>query len=152
MHSEAKTVENYLKELPEDRKISMEKLLNLLRENLPPGYEEKMMYGMINFVVPLETYPSGYHVNEGKEPLSFIGLASQKNYIAVYHSGIYGNPELEKWFRNEYKERVTNKLDMGKSCIRFKNIDLIPYGLLEELAKKIAVKDYIKMYEEARKP
>ncbi len=150
MHSEAKTIGEYLEDLPEDRKIPMKKLMELLRGNLPPGYDEKMMYGMINFIVPLETYPPGYHVSKGKDPLSFIGLASQKNYIALYHSGIYGKPELEEWFRKEYKERATTKLDMGKSCIRFKNMDQIPYELIEELAKKITVEEYIKMYEQAR--
>lgn len=150
MHSEAKTMEKYLEELPDDRKKPMEALLGILQKHLPKGFEGRMMYGMITFVVPLKTYPSGYHVNKGKEPLPFISLANQKNYIALYHSGIYAKPELEEWFRKEYKERVPKKLDMGKSCIRFKNMDQIPYSLIEELAKKVTVEEYIKMVEQAR--
>lgn len=149
MQSLAKTVEEYLRELPENRIEPITKLLKLLRHNLPEGFEERIMYGMITFVVPLKTYPKGYHVSEGEEPLPFISLASQKNHIALYHNGIYAKPELEHWFREEYKTRVKNKLDMGKSCIRFKNVEKIPYDLIEELARKMTVDEFICLYEKS---
>ena len=149
MHSDAKTIKAYLDELPDERKEAMVKLRSILKEYLPSGYEERMMYGMITFVIPLETYPKGYHVNKGEEPLSFISLGNQKNYIALYHNGIYAKSDLEQWFRQEYKERVTSKLDMGKSCIRFKNVDKIPYDLIAELARKITVDEFVTLYEES---
>ena len=149
MQSDAKTVEEYLQELPNERRESIVKLRTILKENLPSGYEERMMYGMITYVVPLKTYPKGYHVNKGEEPLPFISLGNQKNYIALYHNGIYAKSDLEQWFRQEYKERVTSKLDMGKSCIRFKNVDKIPYDLIAELARKITVDEFVTLYEES---
>ena len=129
MQYDVNTVEEYIAALPDDRKSAIEKLRNVILKNLPEGYEEQLSYGMIGYVVPLSRYPKGYHAKEG-EPLPFLSLASQKNHIALYHMGLYGKPELEEWFVKVYAERVPTKLDMGKSCIRFKNPDHIPYDLV----------------------
>jgi len=146
MKYEVNTVEEYMEELPEDRKPAMEKLRQTVLDNLPEGYEEQMNYGMPGYVVPLSLYPDGYHCDP-KLPLPFINIASQKNHIAFYHSGIYSQPELLEWFKENYPKHVKTKLDMGKSCIRFKNPDNIPYELLGELVRKITVQDWIKIYE-----
>ena len=150
MQYDVDTVEEYIEALPEDRKAMIEKLRNVILDNLPEGYEEQLSYGMIGYVVPLSRYPKGYHAKEG-EPLPFISLASQKNYIALYHMGLYGKPELEEWFVKEYSNRVPTKLNMGKSCIRFKNPDHIPYDLVAELCQKISVDELIRIYEESLK-
>ena len=105
-----------------------------------------MNYGMIGYIVPHSTYPNGYHCNP-KLPLPFINLASQKNFIALYHMGIYANPQLLDWFVAEYPKHSTQKLDMGKSCIRFKKMDQIPFDLIAELMQKITVNEWIKCYE-----
>ena len=148
MQYDVKSVEEYIAALPEDRKPIIEKLRNVILENLPEGYEEQLSYGMIGYVVPLSRYPAGYHVNKD-EPLPFLSLASQKNHIALYHMGLYGNPVLEEWFTEEYAKRVPTKLDMGKSCIRFKNPKHIPYELVAELCQKIAVDEFISIYEKS---
>ena len=150
MQYDVDTVEEYIEALPEDRKAMIEKLRNVILDNLPEGYEEQLSYGMIGYIVPLSRYPQGYHAKEG-EPLPFISLASQKNYIALYHMGLYGKPELEEWFVKEYSNRVPTKLNMGKSCIRFKNPDHIPYDLVAELCQKISVDELIRIYEESLK-
>ena len=150
MQYDVNTVEEYIGALPEDRKPIVEKLRNLILTNLPEGFAEQLSYGMIGYVVPLSIYPKGYHTKKG-EPLPFISLASQKNYIALYHMGLYGKPKLEEWFVKEYADRVPTKLDMGKSCIRFKNPDHIPYDLIAELCQKMTVDEYISAYETALK-
>jgi uncharacterized protein YdhG (YjbR/CyaY superfamily) len=150
MQYDVKSVEEYIAALPEDRKPIIEKLRNVILENLPEGYVEQLSYGMIGYVVPLSRYPKGYHAKEG-EPLPFLSLASQKNHIALYHMGLYGKPKLEEWFVKEYADRVPTKLDMGKSCIRFKNPDHIPYGLVAELCQKISVDEFVRSYEETLK-
>ena len=150
MNRSAETVKDYLDTLPKERKEPVEKLRKTILEHLPEGFEETVSYGMIGYVVPLERYPEGYHASEG-EPLPFMSLASQKNHIALYHMGLYAKPGLEEWFREEYGKRVMPKLDMGKSCIRLKKMDQIPYDLIGELSEKITVEDYIKAYEEAMK-
>ncbi len=147
MTSKATTPEQYIKELPADRKEAITQLRNTVLKNLPKGFKETMSYGMLGYVVPHEIYPAGYHCDP-KLPLPFAGMASQKNFIAFYHMGIYANPELLKWFTTEYPKHSSAKLDMGKSCIRFKKPEHIPYKLIGELIKKISVKDWIKMYEE----
>ncbi len=147
MISKATTPEQYIKELPADRKEAITQLRNTVLKNLPKGFKETMSYGMLGYVVPHEIYPAGYHCDP-KLPLPFAGMASQKNFIAFYHMGIYANPELLKWFTTEYPKHSSAKLDMGKSCIRFKKPEHIPYKLIGELIKKISVKDWIKMYEE----
>jgi len=148
MQSKATTPEQYLSELPEDRKEAMLKLRNAIKENLPQGFEEVISYGMLGYVVPHSIYPSGYHCDP-KLPLPFINLASQKNFIALYHMGIYANKNLESWFVSEYPKHVKTKLDMGKSCIRFKKIDDIPFDFIGELAAKVSVEDWISNYEKA---
>lgn len=146
MRYEANSVENYLSQLPDDRREAIEKLRKTIIENLPNGFEEIIAYGMIGYVVPHSIYPSGYHVNP-KEPLHFISIASQKNNISLYHMGIYVFPDVLAWFQEEYPKHVKTKLDMGKSCIRFKNVNNIPYELIGELCRKISLEDYVDRYE-----
>ncbi|MFV0470606.1 MAG: DUF1801 domain-containing protein [Paludibacteraceae bacterium] len=146
MTSTAETPEQYIEELPEDRKEIIKKLRKILKKNLPEGYVEEMSYGMIGYVVPYTIYPAGYAVKP-KVPLPFINLASQKNYIALYHMAIYAVPELLQWFQSEYPKHSQTQLDMGKGCIRFRKTEDIPYGLIAELAKKISVSAWINLYE-----
>lgn len=150
MQSTAKTPQEYIESLPEDRKATIERLRNIILEKLPKGFEEKMHYGMLCYVVPFSLYPSGYHCDP-KMPLPFLSLASQKNFIALYHMGIYANPELLEWFVSEYPKHSKQKLDMGKSCIRFKKMDQIPYDLIAELLAKISPEEWIEIYEKAFK-
>ena len=147
MQSKATTPEQYIKELPEDRKEAISKLRETVLKNLPKGFKETMAYGMLGYVVPHEIYPAGYHCDP-KLPLPFANIASQKNFIAFYHMGVYSDPALLKWFTTEYPKHSPPKLDMGKSCIRFKKQEHIPHKLIGELVKKISVKDWIKTYEE----
>ena len=147
MVSKATTPEQYIKEVPADRKEAITQLRNTVLKNLPKGFKETMSYGMLGYVVPHEIYPAGYHCDP-KLPLPFASIASQKNFIAFYHMGMYAMPELLEWFTTEYPKHSPARLDMGKSCIRFKKPEHIPYKLIGELIKKISVKDWIKMYEE----
>ncbi len=146
MQSKATTVEQYLAELPADRQKAMMELRKVIKKNLPKGFKEGMGYGNMGYVVPHSKYPAGYHCDP-KQPLPFMGFASQKNFIAVYHMGVYADPKLYKWFVGEYAKVGVGKLDMGKSCIRFKNPDKIPYQLIGELASKITPDEWIAMYE-----
>ena len=146
MISKAKTPEAYLADLPPERKEVMEKLRQVVLNNLPEGFEETMNYGMIGYVVPHSIYPDGYHCTP-ELPLPFLNLASQKNHIGFYHMGIYSDPKLMEWFTSEYPKHCKRKLDMGKSCIRFKSLNDIPYELLGELVSKVEVSDWIKTYE-----
>ncbi|MBP1743760.1 MAG: hypothetical protein H6Q58_738 [Firmicutes bacterium] len=147
MRYEAATPDEYAAQLTEDRRRAVDKLRETLKSSLPKGIEEAMYAGMIGYVIPLSLYPSGYHAAPG-EPLPFMSIASQKNHIALYHMGIYVFPEVLEWFRDEYSKRVKTKLDMAKSCIRFKNPDRIPYELIAELCGKISIEEYISKYEE----
>ena len=146
MKIEANSVEEYLNEISEERKASFRKLYETVSQNLPPGFQEQLSYGMIGWSIPLETYPDGYHCTPNT-PLPFINLASQKNFIALYHMGIYANPELLNWFVAEYPKHSKRKLDMGKSCIRFKKVEDIPFELIAELCQKITPEDWITLYE-----
>jgi uncharacterized protein YdhG (YjbR/CyaY superfamily) len=146
MSSTALTPQEYLSNLPDDRKEVMQKLRNSIIENIPQGFEEVMSYGMLGFVIPHSIYPEGYHCDP-KLPLPFMNLASQKNFIALYHMGIYADNKLLEWFVAEYPKHCKAKLDMGKSCIRFKKLDDIPYELIGDLAGKVSVTDWIKTYE-----
>jgi hypothetical protein len=146
MKPTAKTVNDYLNELPEDRKVPFLKLRNCILNNLPKGFEEEMSYGMLGYVVPHAIFPSGYHCNP-KLPLPFMNLASQKNFIALHHLGIYSNPELLEWFTAEFPKHSSQKLDMGKGCIRFKKMDQIPFDLIAELVGKMSVENWIHCYE-----
>lgn len=150
MQSKATTPEQYLAELPEDRRIAMEKLRNIALQNLPKGFKEVMSYGMLGYVVPHEIYPNGYHCTP-ELPLPFFNIASQKNSINIYHMVLYGNKDLHDWFVAEYPKHCKSKLDMGKSCVRFKKMDDIPYDLIGELLTKISVEDWIELYEKMLK-
>ncbi len=152
MQSTAKTVEGYLNELPEERKTAFSRLRESILKTIPKGFEEQMSYEILGYVVPHSIYPSGYHCTPIL-PLPFMSIASQKNYIALYHMGIYANPELLEWFTTEYPKHSTQKLDMGKSCIRFKKLDQIPFDLIAELAGKMTAEDWINCYEtQIKKP
>ena len=150
MQTKATTPDAYMAELPEDRRAIIKKLRNTITTNLPKGFEETMGYGMIGYVVPHSKYPSGYHCDP-KLPLPFISLASQKNFIALYHMGIYADKKLLDWFTAEYPKHVSGKLDMGKSCIRFKKPEHISYELIGELVKKMNADDWIALYEKTFK-
>ena len=150
MPSKATTVEAYLNELPEERKMACNELRKVILKNLPKGFAEGIGYGMIGYFVPHSIYPNGYHCDP-KQPLPFLSMASQKNFIALYHMGIYMNPTLMDWFTAEFAKRVKGKLDMGKSCIRFKKMDQIPFDLIGELASKMSVDEWIACYEKALK-
>jgi uncharacterized protein YdhG (YjbR/CyaY superfamily) len=146
MQSTATTVEAYVEALPEDRKTAITKLRKVILKKLPKGFKEEMSYGMIGYVVPHSIYPDGYHCNPSL-PLPFLNLASQKNAISIYHMGLYANATLMQWFTTEYAQQVQGKLDMGKSCIRFKKPEQIPYEFIGELVEKVTVKDWIGWYE-----
>ena len=146
MTSNAKTVQKYIAELPEDRREAIVNLRKVISENLPKGFEEQMSYGMIGYVIPHSIYPKGYHCTP-ELPLPFLNIASQKNSINLYHMGIYANPELLNWFVAEYPKYSKRKLDMGKSCIRFKKVEDIPFELITELCQKITPEDWITLYE-----
>jgi hypothetical protein len=148
MQSKATSVQQYLEELPDDRKAPVSRLRETILANLPAGYEEGMGYGMISYVVPHSLYPPGYHCNP-KLPLPCISIASQKNFIAMHHMGLYANPALLEWFSSEYPKHSKQKLDMGKGCVRFKKPDQIPYALIGELIRKVSVEKWIEQYEEA---
>lgn len=140
------TPEQYIMALPEERQEIIKQLREDILNNLPDGFEETMSYNMIAYVVPHRLYPDGYHADP-KQPLPFISLASQKSHIALYHMGIYAMPELHDWFVEEYPQHCSHKLDMGKSCIRFKKLDDIPYSLIGELVRKVKPQDWIEVYE-----
>ncbi|MFN5251498.1 MAG: DUF1801 domain-containing protein [Bacteroidota bacterium] len=150
MQSKAQNPDQYLAELPEERQAAMQQIRQTLKDHLPADFEECMQYGMLGFVVPHSIYPNGYHCDH-KVPLPFISVASQKNFIALYHMGIYANPELLDWFVAEYPKHCKHKLDMGKSCIRFKKVDDIPYALIGQLAEKLTAQQWIALYESAFK-
>lgn len=150
MQSTAATPDDYINSLSDDRKKAMQQLRHVILENLPAGFEEVMSYGMLGYVVPHSLYPSGYHCDP-KLPLPFLAVASQKNFIAVYHMGIYAKPDLYEWFVAEYAKHTELKLDMGKSYIRFKKPDQIPFELFGELASKMSTDDWIACYEKAFK-
>lgn len=145
MQSKAKTVDAYLAELPEDRREAIEAVRAVIRKNLPKGYEEGMGYGMISYHVPHSVYPPGYHCDP-KMPLPFAALASQKNHMALYLMCIYSDPDLEVWFREQWTA-TGKKLDMGKSCIRFKKLDDVPLAVVGRIVKKVPAKAYIEHYE-----
>jgi uncharacterized protein YdhG (YjbR/CyaY superfamily) len=148
MQSKSNIVAEYVKELPADRQQTIEQLRTVIKKNLPKGFKEEMNYGMIGYVIPHSLYPAGYHCKP-TDPLPFMNIASQKNFIAVYHMGLYADPILMKWFMTEYPKHSTQKLDMGKSCIRFKKPDQIPFKLIGELTSKMNPAQWIALYEKA---
>lgn len=150
MQVKASSPEEYMEQLPTDRQEPISKLREILLQNLPTGFEEVISYGMLGYVVPHAIYANGYHCDPSL-PLPFINLASQKNYIALYHMGLYADKNLLDWFIAEYPKHSSGKLDMGKSCIRFKKLANIPYALIGELAGKMTSEEWIKLYEKAIK-
>ena len=140
------SVEDYISQIPEERQEVFKKMFDTVNDNLPQGFKQGVSYGMIGWNVPLETFPAGYHCTPGS-PLPFMSMASQKNFIALYHMGMYAKPELLDWFVAEFPKHSKRKLDMGKSCIRFKKMDEIPFELIAELSKKMAVDEWINIYE-----
>ena len=151
MQSKAKTPQEYVDALPDDRKRAINELRKVIRKNLPKGFSEVMSYGMLGYVVPHSLYPGGYHCDP-KQPLPFMNIASQKNFVAVYHMGVYADKALLKWFTAEYAKQAKTKLDMGKSCLRFKKLDEIPFKLIGELASKLTPQQWIGIYEKQYKP
>ncbi len=150
MQSKATTVDAYIAELPEDRQKIINEFRKVIKKNLPKGFKEGMGYGMMGWSVPHSIYPAGYHCNP-KDPLPFMGLASQKNSVNFYHMGIYADPKLLKWFTEAHAKASPKKLDMGKSCIRYKKMEDIPFQLYAELVTKISVEDWIARYEKMLK-
>jgi len=146
MNSKATTVEEYLQQVPSEKLPAFLKLRASILSNLPEGFEETMSYGMIGYVVPHQIYSPGYHCNPSL-PLPFVNLASQKNFIALYHMGLYATPKLMDWFTTSYNNISDTKLDMGKSCIRFKNLNNIPFELIGKLMRKVSPEEWIAIYE-----
>lgn len=146
MQSKAVSVEEYVSDVPDSQKEDIRLLRKTILENLPTGFEEQMSYGMIGYVVPFSIYPKGYHCDT-KLPLPFLNIAAQKNFISLYHMGIYSNPELLNWFTDEYPKHSKLKLNIGKGCIRFKNGSPIPYDLIGELVKKMELAEWVSIYE-----
>ena len=146
MQSKAATPEQYIKELPADRKEVISALRDVILKNLPKGFDEEMNYGYAWVCCAAFSVPAGLSLRSKITP-PFMAIASQKNFIAFYHMGIYAQPELLKWFTTEYPKHCKAKLDMGKSCMRFKKPENIPYKLIGELVKKMKVKDWIEIYE-----
>jgi hypothetical protein len=150
MQYKADSPDHYISQIPEERQEAMKKLRKVIQDNLSKGFEEGMNYNMIGYYVPHSVYPDGYHCDT-KLPLPFMNIASQKNFIAVYHMGMYAKKELLDWFTTEYPKHCKYKLDMGKSCVRFKKIEDIPYELIGQLTAKMSAKEWIQVYENAFK-
>ena len=148
MQYKADSPDDYISQIPEERKEVMKKLRKVIQDNLPSGFEEGMNYNMIGYYVPHSVYPNGYHCDTSL-PLPFMNIASQKNFIAVYHMGMYAKKELLDWFTTEYPKHCKYKLDMGKSCVRFKKIEDIPYDLIGQLTTKMTSEEWIQVYENA---
>lgn len=146
MQAQGTTVEEILLHVPEDRLIPFNKLHDVIVKNLPEGFEPAISYGGLGYVIPHSLYPAGYHCKPA-EPLPFAGIASQKESINFYHMGIYSDPVLLNWFVSEYPKHSKQKLDMGKSCVRFKKMEEIPYALIGELMTKMSAGDWIDLYE-----
>lgn len=146
MISDAKTVKEYLKQIPDEQKEVFCQIRDSITRNLPAGFEEVMNYGMIGYVVPHSMYKDGYHCNP-KLPLPFMALAAQKNFIAFYHMGLYAKPALYDWFTKAYLKSTPTKLDMGKSCLRFKKTAQVPYSLIGDLVQKMTPEEWIAIYE-----
>ncbi len=146
MKIEAANPDEYIAKAPEERREVLQKLRKVIQGNLPQGFDERMSYGMVGYVVPHEIYPAGYHCDP-KLPLPFVSFANQKNFIGLYHLGIYADPELLTWWTTEYPKHAKYKLDMGKSCIRFKRTTDIPFDLIGELMRKMTAEDWVRLYE-----
>ena len=141
------SIKDYTNSLASDRKTTITQLINVIEQNIPKGFEKVMNYGMPSFVIPHSIYPNGYHC-DATLPLPFIGVSNRKSSISLYHMGLYANPELLNWFKSEYPKHSNTKLDMGKSCIRFKKFNEIPYELIGILSNKMTVNNWIDIYEQ----
>ena len=141
------SIKDYINSLAFDRKTTITQLINVIEQNIPKGFEKVMNYGMPSFVIPHSIYPNGYHCDTTL-PLPFIGVSNQKSSISLHHMGLYADPELLNWFKSEYPKHSNTKLDMGKSCIRFKKFNEIPYELIGILSNKMTVKKWIDIYEQ----
>jgi len=150
MQSKARTPEDYIAELPEERQRAISAIRDEINRNLPPGFEETMGYGMMGWVVPHSLFPPGYHCDP-EQALPFMGIGSQKNYISLYHMGLYSDPELRAWFRNAWEEAGVGKLDMGRSCVRLKKTTNIPLALIGELAAKMTPAAWVEIYQASLK-
>ncbi len=150
MQSKATTIKAYLAELPQERREAIQEVRDVILKNLPKGYEEVIQYGAIGYVVPHSVYPPGYHCDPN-QPLPFVGLASQKNHMAVYLMCIYNDPAHETWFREAWA-KTGKKLDMGKSCVRFKKLEDVPLKVIGQVIKRVPVKKFIENYEAAIDP
>jgi hypothetical protein len=150
MQYKAISPEDYISQIPKERQEAFKKLRKVIQDNLPKGFEEGINYNMIGYYVPHSIYPNGYHCDT-KQPLPFINIASQKNFVALYHMGMYAKKELLNWFTSEYPKHCKYKLDMGKSCVRFKKIEDIPYDLIGQLTAKMSAYEWIQVYENAMK-
>ncbi|MGB5274923.1 MAG: DUF1801 domain-containing protein [Flavobacteriaceae bacterium] len=146
MQYKAETPEDYIRQLPEERQKAISRLRDVVKTHLPSGFKEQISYGMLGYVVPKSLYPAGYHCDPSL-PLPFLNLASQKNFVALYHAGIYADPKLHDWFVTEYPKHCKRKLDMGKSCVRFKYLEDIPFDLIGELCAKMTPQQWIERYE-----
>ena len=140
------SVKDYINLLESDRKKTITQLINVIEQNIPKGFEKVMNYGMPSFVIPHSIYPDGYHCDTIL-PLPFIAISNLKSSISLYHMGLYADSELLTWFQSEYSKHSNTKLNMGKSCIRFKKFNEIPYKLIGFLSTKMTVKDWIDIYE-----
>jgi hypothetical protein len=146
MQSKAGTPQQYLDSIADDKREAIAVLRRTILENLPKGFKEEMSYGMLGYVVPHSKYPAGYHCNP-KLPLPFLNVAAQKNFVAVYHMGLYADSKLLKWFTAEFPKHSKAKLDMGKSCLRFRKYEHIPFELIGKLASKMTPDEWIAIYE-----
>lgn len=146
MKSSAKTVDEYVKSLPPDRREAINTVREVILKNLPKGYEECMSYGMIGYVVPHSIYPKGYHCDPSL-PLPYANLASQKNHMALYLMCCYGDPAIYKWFCDSWK-KAGKKLDMGKSCVRFKKLEDVSLDVIGQVIARVPVKNYIARIEQ----
>lgn len=148
MPTKPTTIQEYLNAIPEERQVAFDKLRNTILENIPEGFEEGMGYGMPAYYVPHSIFPAGYHCDP-KLPLPFINIANQKGFIALYHMGLYADSTIHNWFVEEYPKVCKYKLDMGKSCIRFKKMEDIPYELIAELIRKFTPEQWISLYQKS---
>jgi len=146
MPNSPKDFASYIQPLTQERQMVMTQLRQTILTHIDPAFEETIQYGMPSFVVPFQLYPAGYHCNP-KDPLPFLSFASQKNFIALYHCGLYAEEALHSWFVAEFPKHSKHKLDMGKSCIRFKYMNDIPYELIGDLIEKMTLTDWVQRYE-----
>jgi hypothetical protein len=149
MQSSAKTPTEYLASLPPERRRELAAVRSVIKEHLPKGFVETMQYGMITYVVPLKVYPAGY-LGKKDVPVPYASLAAQKGHLALYLMCVYGNPKLERWFKSAW-EKSGKKLDMGKSCVRFKSADALALEVIAEAIERTPVKDFVELYEATRR-